>query len=86
MLTFEAPNFKLCRMCVAREEGGRSILDFRWMVARAGWKVETLDERVEIWLHPRERIRAAIEAAGFQIEAEAPGLMPENVLLVGRRT
>ena len=52
MQTYDAPELKLCRQCVAAAAGDVSVLDLHWLVARAGAGVEHFVERHELWLCP----------------------------------
>lgn len=70
-----------------REQDGLqiSVMDLSYLVIPAGGVVETFTERHELWLCPAETMQRGLDAAGFDVERFAEGLMPGRGLFVGRR-
>ncbi len=83
--TYASEELKLVRASHSRAEGERSILDFHWIVARAGVGIEHFQEQHVCWLCPRERMAAIIEDAGFEVGFESDGLMEGRGVFVARK-
>lgn len=86
MQTYDAPDLKLCRMGMTRQEADMSILDFHWMAVAHGSPgvVRSHDEH-RLWLCPLERLLAILAEAGIRSRVESHGLTPDRLLIVGRR-
>ena len=85
MHTYQDDDLKLCRQAVTVVEGEMSKFDMHWLVARRDGEVAHFVEHPERRLSPRETIRSALEAAGFEARFEPEGLMPRRGLWLARR-
>lgn len=86
MQTYDGEDLKLCRASVSKQEGELAVLDFHWLVLRAGAaEPERFVERHELWLCPAPLMRAILDDAGFDVHAEPAGLSQGRGLLIGRR-
>jgi len=86
METAESKDLKLCRACISGKEGSLSILNFHWLVVRAGAQdVEHFVDRHVVWMCPRELLIATFDNAGFDVRWEPNGFSKSRGLIVGRR-
>lgn len=82
MSVVEAPGLRAVRTNSSRVEDGRSIMDFHYLVARAG-SVEHLVETHVLGLFTDDEYRAAFEHAGLEVEHDPDGLTGRG-LWIGR--
>ncbi len=83
--TYESEELKLCRMSDGRVEGGRSVLEFHWLVGRPGGGVEAFVERHELTLFSHQQMLDALAAAGLQPRLDPRDLGGRPGLYVARR-
>ena len=83
--TFVSPDLQIARATVADRRGELAIMDMHWLIARRGHPVEHRVDRHEMWLCPRETMRAVFEQAGFEARYEPDGLTRDRGLFLGRR-
>jgi len=83
--TYDSDDLRIARASFSRIRGEHSVVEFRWLVARAGRGIEHFAEEHECWLCPRDRMLEAFERAGFETRFEESGLMKDRGLFVGRR-
>jgi SAM-dependent methyltransferase len=69
----DRPELKVARIGVAGLEGGRSVLDFHYLVARPG-AVEAFEERHQLGLFSDEDYCGALRSAGLVVERDTVGL------------
>ncbi len=84
MATYETPFLKIARQCVTRREGGWSVLDFHYLVARPDFPVEQLRSTERLWLYTHEELLAALEPH-FAVELSDQGFMDSGALFICRR-
>ncbi len=78
MQTYESDDLKLCRTCIARRDGDMALIDFHWLIARAGRGVEHRVDPHVLWMCTRERMIDALTAAGLEARFEPEGLMSDH--------
>lgn len=83
-IVVEQPGLQGVRLNDSRVEGRLSVMDFHYLVVRAGQPLEHLVETHTLGLFTDEEHRAAIEAAGLAVEHDAEGLMGRG-LWIGAR-
>lgn len=82
-IVVQRPGLRAVRLNALRVEGRRSVLDFHYLIARAG----TIEHRVEqhvVGLFTEAEYRASLEAAGLAVEHDAEGLIGRG-LWIGRK-
>lgn len=84
-MTVRAPGLEAVRMNDSRVEDGMSIMDFHYLVARAGEPMQHLVETHALALFTEEQYRSAFETAGLEAEHDPEGLMGRG-LWIGRRS
>lgn len=85
--THDGEELKCARACVSQLDGEHAVLDFNWLVLRSGQpEVEHFVERHRLWLCPGALIAETLEQAGFAVELEPRGLIPDRNVLVGTRS
>jgi len=80
----DRPDVQAVRMNDSRVEGGMSVMDFHYLIARSGQPMEHLVETHTLGLFTDDEYRRALEAAGLAVEHDAGGLMGRG-LWIGRR-
>jgi len=65
-------------------EGDFSILEFEWVISRAGIGLDRFSERHELWLCPRDVMAAAFREAGLAARFLEEGLLPGRGLWIAR--
>jgi len=85
MQTYDSPDLKLVRTTVTERVGDLAVTPMHWLIAERGRPVRHLVDHHELWLCPRDTLRAAFQDAGFEAHFEERGLMDGRGLLVGRR-
>lgn len=86
MQTVDGEDLKLCRAVVANRRGALTVLDFHWLVLRAGAPdAEHFVEHHELWMCPRATLLGALEEAGFDVRWEPGGSSKDRGLVIGRR-
>ena len=83
MRTYESPDLKIARAMASGLRGRWSVLEFRWMIARAHQEIERFAERHELFLATDEEIGAALAAAGLEARKEPEGF--GRGLWIGRK-
>jgi hypothetical protein len=81
----DQPGLQAVRMNDSRVEGGMSVMDFHYLIARRGQPIEHLVETHSLGLFTDDEYRAAFEGAGLQVEHDPVGLMGRG-LWIGRRS
>ena len=81
----DRPGLQAVRMNDSRVEGGISIMDFHYLIARPGQPMDHLVETHTLGLFTDDEYRGAFEAAGLDVEHDADGLMGRG-LWIGRRS
>lgn len=71
----EQPGLAAVRLNDSRIEGRLSIMDFHYLIARPGTRVEHLVETHSLGLFTDEEYRGAFEAAGLSAEHDPEGLI-----------
>lgn len=82
MLVVEGPGLRAVRTNGSRVEDGRSVMDFHYLVARAG-SVEHIVETHSLGLFRDAEYREAFELAGLEVEHDPEGLTGRG-LWIGR--
>jgi SAM-dependent methyltransferase len=80
----DRPELQAVRMNDSRVEGGISIMDFHYLIARPGQAMEHLIETHTLGLFTEDEYRGALEAAGLTVEHDADGLMGRGLWIGGR--
>jgi SAM-dependent methyltransferase len=84
--THEGARLCCTRACIPAREDERAVLDFHWLVLKAGRAaVEHFVDRHELWMCEHQRMREIFEQAGFSVTLEPDGLTPGRDLLIGIR-
>jgi SAM-dependent methyltransferase len=83
--TYSSDDVKIARASYSVVRDDISVIQFRWIVTRAGRGIESFEESHETWLCSRDRMAAIFEDAGFETRFEPDGLMRERGLFVGRK-
>lgn len=73
-LMVERPGLVAARLNDSRVEGGLSIMDFHYLIGRAGARLEHLVETHTLGLFTDDELRDAFAAAGMTAEHDADGL------------
>ena len=84
MKVVERDGFQAVRTNSSRVEGNRSILEFHYLVTRAG-SVEHMTETHTLGLFTEEEHRGAFEAAGLNAALDAEGLMGRGLWTAWRQ-
>ncbi len=79
----ERPDLTAVRLNDSRVEGGMSVMDFHYLIARHGRPMEHLVETHTLGLFTDDEYRSAFEAGGMTVEHDAEGLMGRG-LWIGR--
>lgn len=83
VIVAERPGLAAVRMNGTRVDGGLSVMDFHYLVARPG-AVEHLTETHTLGLFTRDEYRSAFERAGLTVDYDEEGLMGRG-LWIGTR-
>jgi dTDP-3-amino-3,6-dideoxy-alpha-D-glucopyranose N,N-dimethyltransferase/dTDP-3-amino-3,4,6-trideoxy-alpha-D-glucopyranose N,N-dimethyltransferase len=75
---------RLVRAVVPRVDGRWMLLDFHWLIARAGG-VEHLVDQHALWMATREELIGACAAAGLEATWLDPGPLTGRPLILARR-
>ncbi len=76
--TYLSDDLKLSRACVARRDGDLALIDFHWLIARAGQGVEHVVDPHVLWMCTRERMTGVLQGAGLEVRFEERGLTPDH--------
>ncbi|MCA1587582.1 MAG: class I SAM-dependent methyltransferase [Chloroflexi bacterium] len=83
-IVVERPGLHGVRLNDSRVDGRLSVMDFHYLLARPGQRIEHVVETHTLGLFTDDEHRAAFEAAGLTVEHDESGLMGRG-LWIGRR-
>ena len=83
--TYQTANFKVARTVVPYVEQGCCVLEFEFLLSRAGWKVERFSCVDKLWLHSHEDLESDLKMIGFEIVTKQIGFLNKSPLYVCRK-
>jgi len=83
--SYFASNFRLSRMVSPRKEGNACVLDFFFLLAIAGHKVQRLQQRDVLQLHSWDNLRSRIQGFGFAYMDSIPSFLEDGTMWVFRK-
>ena len=73
--SYQSSNFRLSRAVTPKREGGTCILDFYFLLAIAGHKVQRFQQREVLHLHSWDSLLPLIQDQGFSYKDSIPGFL-----------
>lgn len=83
--TYTSEDCRVARVASSRREGDMSIVDFQWLIARRGEKIEHFTETMRNPLVDSEEMLGSFRRAGFRARAVQNGTHRVRALYVGVR-
>lgn len=83
--TYQSPELRIARSCVAGIDGDIALMTLHWLVAERGVQPRHIVDPHRLWLCPHETFKEVFEAAGFEMERSRSGNVPGRPPWIGTR-
>jgi len=80
--SYHSGNFRLSRVVTPKKEEGTCVLDFYFLLATAGHKVQRFQQKEVLHLHAWDSLLAIIQENGFTLKDTVPSFLEDGTMWV----
>ena len=80
--SYHSSNFRLSRVVTPQKAEGTCVLDFHFLLATAGHKVQRFQQKEVLHLHPWDSLLSTIQDHGFTLKDTLPSFLEDGTMWV----